>query len=277
VTRARAYAKLNLALVVGPPRPDGKHEVATVLQAVDLHDEVGLKPAEALVVEGFEDDTLVRAALEAIAARAGVAAGWHARIAKRIPVASGLGGGSSDAAAALRLANALLREPLPPEALHELAAAIGADVPFFLRDGPQLGTADGTELAALALPTEYVALVVLPERARKESTAAMYRSFDGRGGSTGYDERRAELERALGEIEEPADLAALPANDLASSPLSEELLRLGAFRSDVTGAGPAVYGLFEDEPAARRAASSLRRAGPTWVTHPVAGGPTRRR
>lgn len=271
MTRAKAYAKLNLTLVAGPLRPDGKHEVATILQAIDLHDDVELERAPALTVEGFDDDTIVRAALESIARQARVTPRWRARIEKRIPVAAGLGGGSSDAAAALRLANAQLAEPLPAEALGELATELGADVPFFLHEGAQLASADGTELAPLELPTEYVVLVVLAEGARKESTAAVYRSFDERGGYEGFDERRSELLRALENVEEPADLARLPRNDLASSELSEELEGLGAFRADVTGAGPAVYGLFQDGPAARRAASSLRRVGPTWLVRPVVG------
>ena len=272
MTRGLAYAKLNLALVVGPLRADGKHEVATVIQAIDLHDHVEIEAAATLTVEGFEDDALVRAGLESIARRAGVDPHWRAHIEKRIPVAAGLGGGSSDAAAALRLANALLAEPLPLEALHELAAALGADVPFFLHEGAQLATGDGTELTPLQLPTDYVVLVVLAEGARKESTAAVYRSFDERSGSDGFDARRGELLRVIGRVDVPTDLARLPRNDLASSELSEELERLGACRADVTGAGPAVYGLFDDEPAARRAASSLRRVGSTWVTRPVAGG-----
>ena len=267
-----AHAKLNLSLVVGPLRADGKHELVTVIQAIDLHDDVELEPARALTVEGFDDDTLVRAALESIARRAGAAPDWRARIEKRIPVAAGLGGGSSDAAAALRLANALLADPLEPEALHELAAGLGADVPFFLHGGLQLAVGDGSELRQLGLPTEYAVLVVLEEGARKESTAAVYRSFDERGASLGFDERRRDLLRALELVDEPADLVRLPRNDLAASKLSEELERLGAFRADVSGAGPAVYGLFEDEPAARRAASSLRRVGPTWLARPVAGG-----
>jgi 4-diphosphocytidyl-2-C-methyl-D-erythritol kinase len=272
VTSASAHAKLNLSLVVGPPRADGMHAVATVIQAIDLHDDVELEQAPELAVEGFEDDTLVRAALESIARRAGVAPDWRARIEKRIPVAAGLGGGSSDAAAALRLANGHLAEPLEPEVLHELAAGLGADVPFFLHEGAQLAIGTGTELQPLDLPTEYAVLVVLADGARKESTAAVYRSFEARRGFVGFDERRRELLDALEHVEEPVDLSRLPRNDLASSDLADELERLGAFRADVTGAGPAVYGLFEDEPAASRAASSLRRVGPTWLAQPVAGG-----
>ena len=137
--RLPATAKLNLALVAGPRRPDGKHEVATVLQRIDLADRVSLEPAPALRVIGFEDDTLVRRALERVAEEAGVAPRWSARIWKKIPVAAGLGGGSSDAATALRLVNETLPEPLTAEVLTRIAAELGADVPFFLVPGPQLG------------------------------------------------------------------------------------------------------------------------------------------
>ena len=141
-------AKINLALVVGPAREDGKHEVATVLQRVDLGDRVSIEPAATLAVTGFAGDTLVREALGSLAAAAGVEPRWRATIAKRIPVAAGLGGGSSDAATALRLANETLDNPLAPGDLHSVAATVGADVPFFLADGPQIGRGDGSELEA---------------------------------------------------------------------------------------------------------------------------------
>ncbi len=107
-----APAKINLALVVGPVRPDGKHEVATVLQWVDLADRISLGRGSTLAIDGFPEDTLVRNALLALAKAAAVEPNWSVRIEKRIPVAAGLGGGSSDAAAALRLANDSLSSPL---------------------------------------------------------------------------------------------------------------------------------------------------------------------
>ena len=272
MSRARAVAKFNLALVVGPRRPDGKHEVLTVLQHLDLHDDVELEPAEILDVEGFPDDTLVRAALEELAAVAGVAPAWRVRIAKRIPVAAGLGGGSSDAAAALSLANAALALPLAPDELHDVAARIGADVPFFLREGPHLGSGDGSELAPLEVPGEFVVLLVLPEGATKMSTADVYRAFDEREGPRGFEQRRDALIEALARVERGRDLTALPRNDLATSPLSVELERLGAFRADVSGAGPVVYGLFERTDEAERARRALEGRAHTWVTHPLARG-----
>ncbi len=265
----KAHAKLNLALVVGPLRRNGKHEVATVLQAIDLHDDIELEPADELAVEGFAEDTLVRAALEALAAAAEVEPHWRVRIGKRIPVAAGLGGGSSDAAAALRLANALLPDPLPPDALHDVAATLGADVPFFLREGPQLGTGDGSELTPLELPRDYGVLLVLPERERKASTAEVYTTFDERDGAEGFEQRRADLLAALDRVSRPRDLADLPPNDLASPPLADELRALGAFRADVTGAGPAVYGLFDRDDQAAAAERTLAETGLTWLTRPA--------
>jgi 4-diphosphocytidyl-2-C-methyl-D-erythritol kinase len=269
VNRAPAPAKINLALVVGPLREGGKHEVLTLLQRVDLCDRVAIAPAARLAVDGFEADSLVRSALEALADAAGVAPRWRATLSKRIPVAAGLGGGSSDAATALRLANATLEEPLPSGRLHELAAALGSDVPFFLHDGPQLGRADGSVLEPVELPQDYFVLLVLPRGTGKESTAGVYAAFDARDGAAGFEERRARLTAALAAVKTSGDLAALPPNDLASSPLADELLRLGAFRADVSGAGPAVYGLFHERRAAAAARRALRARAATWLTVPV--------
>jgi 4-diphosphocytidyl-2-C-methyl-D-erythritol kinase len=268
VTRASATAKINLALVVGPKRADGKHEVTTVLQRIALADRIALRPSPVLRVDGFAADTLVRGALEALGEAAGVEPAWAARIEKRIPPASGLGGGSSDAAAALRLANATLREPLEEDALQAVARRLGADVPFFLAAGPQLGEGEGADLTPLDLPQDYWVLVVLPRREVKEGTAAVYREFDRTDGAQGYEDRRRLLLDVLAAVRRPRDLAALPANDLSSSPLTEELRLLGAFRADVTGAGPAVYGLFHHRPDAIAARRRLRRLGATWLTAP---------
>jgi 4-diphosphocytidyl-2-C-methyl-D-erythritol kinase len=257
-----APAKINLALVVGSTRADGKHDVATVLQRIELADKITLERADELAVAGFDGDTIVRAALEALATAAGVEPRWRARIEKRIPVAAGLGGGSSDAAAALRLANETLADPLPEEGLRELAADLGSDVPFFLTQGPQLGTGEGSTLERLELPFDYTVVLLLPHGATKESTAAVYSHFDR---ETGFEKRRAALLRAL----KAGDLTALPPNDLASSRHAFELMNLGAFRADVSGAGPVVYGLFSDAALAKRAAAAVEPLGRTWITRPA--------
>ena len=271
--RAVAAAKINLALVVGPRRADGLHEVATVLQRIDLYDRLELEPAPLLAVEGFAADTIVRAALERLAAEAGTEPAWRVRLSKEIPVAAGLGGGSADAAAALRLANDTLADPLGPERLHALAASLGADVPFFLEPGPKLAEGAGERLTPLEVPQDFWVLVALPAASAKSSTAAVYAHFDELERGPGFEKRRRELLTGLELCRRPRHLAALPPNDLAEAagrpPLLADLGRAGAFRADVSGAGPAVYGLFHRRDEARAAARSLSGAGRTWVVAPV--------
>jgi 4-diphosphocytidyl-2-C-methyl-D-erythritol kinase len=264
VNRASASAKLNFALVVGPRRDDGLHEVATVLQRIDLADRIEVEQADDIRVTGFADDTLVARALSALAAETGAC--WHAKIEKQIPTAAGLGGGSSDAATALTLANQTLDDPLPPERLHELAAQLGADVPFFLTSGPQLATGSGRDLQPLELPQDFWIVIVLPRDARKESTQAVYERFTGHDG---FADRCTRLLDALDRVTRAADLAALPPNDLAQSPFADELRAQGAFRAEVSGAGPAVYGLFTREADARAAAVAWESRGRVWLTVPA--------
>jgi len=267
--RAAAPAKVNLALVVGPPRDDGKHEVLTVLQRIDLVDRIELRETSNLQVDGFDGDTLVRSALSELARDAGVEPHWRIKIEKRIPVAAGLGGGSSDAATAMRLANATLSEPLADEELHRIAALLGADVPFFLVDGPQLGSGDGSELEPLDLPQDFWVVVLLPHGVAKSSTRAVYAAFDLRRGAAGWAERRQTLLDGLARIERPRDLADLPPNDLVTSPHVDAIRAAGAFRADVSGGGPALYGLFHQRRDADAARRSLRRLGRTWLAAPA--------
>ena len=112
-------------------------------------------------------------------------------------------------------------------------------------------------------------MLVVPSGAVKASTRDVYDAFDARDGAVGFEARRTELLEALAAVRGPRDLAALPLNDLASSPLAERLLEAGAFRADVSGAGPCVYGLFADRGEADAAARSLRPEGHTWVTEPA--------
>jgi 4-diphosphocytidyl-2-C-methyl-D-erythritol kinase len=273
VNRAPAAAKINLALVVGPRRADGLHEVVNVLQRVDLCDTVAVEPAATLRVEGFRKDTLVTSALAKLSAAAGEDGGWKVRLEKRIPLAAGLGGGSADAAVALSLANAMLSSPLEEEQLEDLAADVGADVPFFLSPGPKLAEGAGEYLRPLELPQDFWIVLALPRRAKKVSTAAVYERFDELGGGEGFAERRAALLDALAAARRPRDFRAFPVNDLVLATgkpkLVDELTARGAFRADVSGAGPAVYGLFHHRIAAARAARAMRRSARVWLVAPV--------
>jgi 4-diphosphocytidyl-2-C-methyl-D-erythritol kinase len=257
-----APAKINLALVVGPTRPDGRHEVATVLQRISLADRITLEESDGLVVQGFAEDTIVRDALTALGDAAQATPRWRVQIEKQIPVAAGLGGGSSDAAAALRLANETLPDALPEDELRALASELGADVPFFLTTGPQLGEGDGTTLEPLELPQDYWVLLLLPSGVEKTSTGDVYERF---ANEDAFEQRRAELRQALA----LGSLTRLPPNDLASSPLAAELLALGAFRADVSGAGPTVYGLFAEQAEAVAGLAALSDRGRAWIATPA--------
>jgi 4-diphosphocytidyl-2-C-methyl-D-erythritol kinase len=273
VNRVPAAAKINLSLVVGPRRDDGLHEIVTVMQRIDLCDTVTVEPGSATVVDGYRKDTLVRASLAKLASTAGHEGGWRVRLDKRIPLASGLGGGSADAAAALFLANRTLDVPLGDPALTEIAAEVGADVPFFLTPGPKLAQGAGERLRSLELPQDYWIALALPRSVRKESNAGVYTRFDEADGGGSFEEKRAALLDALDAVRRPRDFAAFPANDLATaaggSPLVAELLEHGAFRADVSGAGPAVYGLFHHRADGERALRRLRRRARVWLVAPV--------
>jgi len=276
VTRAPAPAKINLALLVGPRRADGLHEIVTVLQRIDLCETVALEPASALVVEGYRKDTLVRSALAKLAASrvaSDADAFWRVRLEKRIPLAAGLGGGSADAGTALALANRTLPDPLGADELVRLATTVGADVPFFLTPGPKLAEGAGERLRPLDLPQDYWTLIAIPRLARKRSTRDVYRRFDEAEGGEDFAEKRAALLEALESVRRPRDFAAFPPNDLAAAAgrpaLVDELLARGAFRADVSGAGPAVYGLFHHRGGAEQAARRLRARARLWLVAPV--------
>lgn len=273
MNRLPAAAKINLALVVGGTRRDGLHELATVMQRVDLCDDIAVESAPGLTVRGFSEDTIVRTALEHLAAAAGTPPAFRARIRKRIPLAAGLGGGSADAAAALVLANRTLASPLHGERLLEIARAVGADVPFFLEPGPKLAEGTGERLTRLELPQDYWVVIALPRSTTKRATRAVYERFDELGGASGFEERRRALDEALAGVRRPRDFAAFPPNDLGAAaggaPLAQQLRDAGAFRADLTGAGPAVYGLFHRLEQARAAAKRVRREARTWVAAPV--------
>ena len=112
-------------------------------------------------------------------------------------------------------------------------------------------------------------MLLLPHDQRKASTADVYAAFDGRDGAAGFGERHMRLRETLAEAKRTRDLAALPPNDLAASPHAERLVELGAFRADVSGAGPAVYGLFLHHAQAAAAQRALEALGRTWITVPT--------
>ena len=263
-----AAAKINLALVVGPRRDDGRHELVTVYQRVALADHLTVERAPEVRVAGFKGDTLVRRALESLADGNG---GFPRAIKKRIPVAAGLGGGSSDAATALRLANALRDDPARRSAAARCSRASSA--PTFRtssRTGRSSGRATAPSSQPLELPQDYWIVLVVPTGSRKRVDGRRLRGLRRARRRGGIRRTRGSAAcRARNAFAGRATSRRLPPNDLASSPLADELLALGAFRADVTGAGPAVYGLFLHGEQARRAQRQISPRGRTWLTAPA--------
>ena len=185
VRRAPATAKINLALVVGERRPDGLHEVTTVLQRVDLADRVSVAPAPRRAGHGLRRRHARPRARSRRSASAPESAGWHAHLAKQSPSRPGSAAAAPTRRPRFALANETLAIRSPPEALAEVAARLGSDVPFFLTSGPQLGEGSGTSLRPLDLPADYWIVLVLPRDAAKASTAAVYEEFDRRDGAAG--------------------------------------------------------------------------------------------
>jgi 4-diphosphocytidyl-2-C-methyl-D-erythritol kinase len=265
VTRELAYAKLNLVLQVGRPREDGLHPICSLIASIDLADEVTAEPCEAgadsVDCPGVPDDNLAARALTEFRSRAGTELPPLAvRIDKRIPVAAGLGGGSADAAAMLRIANRLAGNPLGPEELLRLAADLGSDVPSQLDPGHALVQGAGERIERVALPA--LAAVLLPDE-EGLSTGAVYAELDRLGGTR--EQLDPDPVRRLASAA-PAELASALQNDLEQAALSlrpdladrlEGLTAAGALGAAVSGSGPTCFGLFADAAAAREAASRL--------------------
>jgi 4-diphosphocytidyl-2-C-methyl-D-erythritol kinase len=276
VIHERAYAKLNLILHVGRPRADGLHPLCSLFASIELADEVHGGPASAggdtVECAGVEGKNLALSAIEAFRERTGGLPAEHVgvRIDKRIPIAAGLGGGSADAAAVLRILNRMSGLPLGPNELRELGTRIGADVPSQIEPGHALVQGVGELVEPLALPALPLVLVPSAEGLR---TGAVYAELDRLGGGRdrldagplrelagGPDRLGAALENDL----EPAALSLRP--DLGAT--LARLRAAGALGAAVSGSGPTCFGVFADGPPAESAArripgaivSALRRA-----------------
>jgi 4-diphosphocytidyl-2-C-methyl-D-erythritol kinase len=268
-----APAKINLCLFVGPTREDGRHELVSVMESISLADTLHLEPLDAgedaVVCDGVED-TLVTGALRAFRA----ATGWDGgpvriTIDKRIPVAAGLGGGSADAAAALRLAGRASGLG-DDDTLHALAARLGSDVPGQVRPGRVLATGAGEHVERLDPPAPY-GVLVLPSRDHL-STPAVYAEADRLGLPRDAEALAAALAEVRGAARPPA------VNDLQDAarslcPSIDEALAAardaGARDAFVAGSGPTVLGLFDTPEEAERAAERLAARDP----RPIAARP----
>ena len=279
----RAPAKLNLCLFVGPARDDGLHELVSVFEPLELADALEVTEAEGpgdqVQVDGVEQPDLTARALAALRD-----AGWERpplriEVRKRVPVAAGLGGGSADAAAVLRLARGEVG------GLRGIAAGLGADVPSQLDPRPCLVGGAGEVVEPLP-PLAAHAVVLVPFE-QGLGTAEVYAEADRIGSTRG----EAELESFRRKLRDATVAGGFPVeggenlvNDLEPAALSlrpeigdalDALREAGAQRALVTGSGPTAFGLFGQTDAAEGAAAALRERFPgavaTWPQAEEAG------
>jgi 4-diphosphocytidyl-2-C-methyl-D-erythritol kinase len=272
--RVRAPAKINRSLRIVGTAADGYHDLRTVFQSLALHDTLTFRERSGPF--GLECDdpacptderNLVWRAAEAIARAAGGAGAPRdivIRLAKRIPMQSGLGGGSSDAAATLRGFASLWGVDVPRDRLHALAASLGADVPFFLEGGTALGLDRGDLLFALIdAPAAWVTLVLPAFGVSTKDAYGWWDSHRSRGSQGSWGSRGSQAG-----VDEVNDLqAAVVSRHPEIGRIVSALLRQGARHAAMSGSGSAVFGLFSSRRAAEDAARALAgRSRRTMVT-----------
>jgi len=262
---------VNLALEVLGKRADGYHEIATVLQAVDLFDRLTVEAADTISLESddpalpTDDGNLVVRAARLLQKESGVEAGARIGLRKQIPVAAGLGGGSSDAAATLWALNRLWHLRWPKARLHDVAVQLGMDVPFFLGPGRALATGRGERLEALPSGGGYALVLVNPRVPL--STREVYERVPAgwRAEATGT----ARLIEAL-RTRNVAKVAATLTNNLeavvepmlpAIRQMKAALLAAGALGAVMSGSGPTVFGMARSLDHARQIRQRVSRVG----------------
>ncbi|MFG3508120.1 4-(cytidine 5'-diphospho)-2-C-methyl-D-erythritol kinase [Streptomyces sp. NPDC047821] len=285
----RVPAKVNVQLAVGAARPDGFHDLANVFLAVSLYDEVTATPADELRItcSGPDADQVpldttnlaARAAI-ALAARHGISPDVHLHIAKDIPVAGGMAGGSADGAGALLACDALWGTGATRDELLDICAELGSDVPFSLVGGAALGTGRGERLEPLEVGGTFHWVFAVADGGL--STPAVYGEFDRL--AAGTDVPVPAASPALLDALRTGDAAALAgalANDLQPAALSLRPslaatlaagTEAGALAGLVSGSGPTTAFLVKDEDAARTVAGALLASG-TCRTARVATSP----
>ncbi|MGB3731141.1 4-(cytidine 5'-diphospho)-2-C-methyl-D-erythritol kinase [Microbacterium sp.] len=281
----RAPGKINVYLGVGARSDDGYHSLATVFQAVSLYEDVYASLADdfALEVAGdvdvsgvpLDDRNLAMRAAKLLAQTAGVTTGVHLRIRKGVPVAGGMGGGSADAAAALVACDALWGTDLGPRGLHDLAARLGADVPFALHGGTAVGTGRGDALTPALARGRFDWVLVLSDQGL--STPEVYGRLDRMRmhGDALADDPTELLEVPAAVLQallagDARDLAPVMLNDLEAAAVADRAdlelalaagVRMGALTGIVSGSGPTIAFLAEGPEAARSLQDELKATG----------------
>ncbi len=267
-----AYAKVNLTLEVTGRRDDGYHNVATVLQTVDLADKLTLLVSDELAVECDDpslcgEDNIAWSAAMRLAECAGVEPRARIRIAKQIPVAGGLGGGSADAAATLLGLNRLWGLNLPERELTSIAAELGSDVPFLLFGGTALGLGKGDELSPLPALPQVDVLLAAPAETIAAKTSTMYRALTADDYTDGSHTRGVATGSGFNALTSADCRNAFERAAKAIFPgLADVWERVAATASHpprLSGAGPALFCLPSSESERIRVADALQGTGAT--------------
>lgn len=269
-TKQRAYAKINLGLDVLRRRPDGYHEVKMVMQTVDIYDDLFLekteKPGVELQIDGSDltagKDNLICRAAELFMEEKGIAGGVKIRLVKRIPIAAGMAGGSSDAAATLRGMNELWEAGCSAQELQEIGVRLGADIPYCVVGGTMLSEGIGEILTPLPAPPECVLLIAKPEIS--VSTKFVYENLHADTLKSHPDIdgmveaiRRGQLEgitERMGNVLETVTTKTYPVIEEIKTVMKEK----GAENALMSGSGPTVFGIFGRKEQAEAAAAILR-------------------
>jgi 4-diphosphocytidyl-2-C-methyl-D-erythritol kinase len=276
----RVPAKVNLQLSVGPPRPDGFHELATVFQAVALCDEIVARPASSpgihLTLSGegegslpLGEDNLAYQAAALLAEHSGIEAAVDLHIHKAIPIAGGMAGGSADAAGALLACDALWRQGTPRDELMALAAELGSDVPFALHGGTAIGTGRGENLTPVLSRGSFHWVFAVADQGL--STPAVYGECDRlRGGRKVPDPYVSDMLMQAVRAGDAVLLGKAVHNDLQAAALSlrpalRQVLEVGedfgALGGLVSGSGPTCAFIARDEEHALDIAVALTASG----------------
>ncbi len=278
-TTYHAYAKINLYLDILSRREDGYHDLLTVMHSLSLRDDVTVEilpcPTTHVSMRIFgsyllptDERNLAYRAADAFLRRIGKTARVRIDIRKRIPIAAGLAGGSSDAAATLRALNALMGHPLGEGALLSLAATLGSDVPYCLVGGTQICRGKGERMQPILCKTPLHAVVAVGAKEHIATPRAFaaadvhYANFDG-SVTHGGDPDALYAALAEGDVDalgahvyNAFESVILPSCPIASE-FKEKMLALGAYAAHMSGSGPSVFGLFRTREEANRAAVAL--------------------
>lgn len=267
----KAYAKINLTLDVTGKRADGYHEIRTVMQSVSLCDTISVERAEEITVSAnkkaipADKSNLAYIACEKFFEAAGIRGGANVYIKKHIPVAAGLAGGSTDAAAVLRALNRLYKTGFSTEELCEIGASFGADIPYCVRGGTAL--CEGIGEVITVLPKLPRLNIVISIGGEGMSTPVMYAEIDKRQSLPNIDtdgmvraiqaQNISGIVAQLGNVFEEICAEKRP----FVSAIKALMLKNGALGAAMSGSGPSVFGVFSDKTAAEACAKLLKNMG----------------